>query len=443
VKSKDGERSMPGAFHDLAAEKLSVAALRELQSRELSALLETVVASNKFYKAKLKAAGIKPGNAAQTPLEKLPFTTKLDLVEDHGRHPPFGTNLTHALAEYTRCHQTSGSTGSPLRWLDTNASWEWMLKSWSCIYHAAGVKPADRICFAFSFGPFLGFWSAFEAGARYGALCLPAGGMTTVARLRFILDNGITVVCCTPTYALRLADTAAEEKINIRLSPVKRLIVAGEPGGSVPETRARIEEAWGARCIDHYGMTEIGPAAFECEKKKGRLHIIESGYIAECLKRSKSEPVEPGEAGELVLTSLGRSASPLIRYRTGDLVKMSRVPHCECGRSFAALEGGILGRIDDMLIVRGVNIYPSAIEQIVRRVPGIVEYRVEVSTQREMTELKLQIEPSAQEPNPQALQRQLSSEIEHVLGLRIPVELAAPGSLPRFEMKAKRWIRQG
>jgi phenylacetate-CoA ligase len=435
---------MSGAFHDLAAEKLSLAALRDLQARSLSELLACVAASNKFYKAKLKSAGIKAADAAKAKLEELPFTTKADLVEDQGRHPPFGTNLTQSLSEYTRYHQTSGSTGHPLRWLDTGESWEWMLRSWSCIYHAAGVKPGDRICFAFSFGPFLGFWSAFEAGTRFGALCFPAGGMTTVARLRFILDNGITVVCCTPTYALRMAETAAEEKINIRLSPVKRLIVAGEPGGSVPETRARIEEAWGARCIDHYGMTEIGPAAFECEKcdrKKGRLHVIETSYIAECLKQGKSDPVEPGQPGELVLTSLGRCASPLIRYRTGDIVRTSRSPHCECGRSFLTLEGGILGRVDDMIVVRGVNVYPSAMEAIVRRVPGIVEYRVEVSQQREMVELKLQAEVSAEEPSAKAVLKQLSSEIEHVLGLRIPVELAPAGSLPRFEMKAKRWVR--
>ncbi|HYF51184.1 MAG TPA: AMP-binding protein [Planctomycetota bacterium] len=436
---------MPGAFHDLAAEKLSLTALRELQARRLSELLSSVTASNKFYKAKLKAAGIKPADAAKAKLEDLPFTTKSDLIEDQGRHPPFGTNLTQPLAEYTRYHQTSGSTGHPMRWLDTTESWESMLRSWSCIYHAAGMKSSDRICFAFSFGPFLGFWSAFEAATRYGALCFPAGGMTTVARLRFILDNGITAVCCTPTYALRMAETAAAEKINIRLSPVKRLIVAGEPGGSVPETRARIEEAWGARCIDHYGMTEVGPAAFECEKcdrKKGRLHVIETGYIAECIKPGKTDPVEPGQTGELVLTSLGRSASPLIRYRTGDIVRVGRSPHCECGRSFISLEGGILGRADDMIVVRGVNVYPSAIEAIVRRVPGIVEYRVEVSQQREMTELKMQVEVSPEEPSPKAAVKQLSSEIEHVLGLRIPVELAAQGSLPRFEMKAKRWVRQ-
>jgi phenylacetate-CoA ligase len=429
-----------GAFHSLAEEKLSRAALEKVQRERLHALLETVLAGNKFYKAKLKNAGIKAADVANTPFESLPFTTKQELVDDQGRHPPYGTNLSRPFADYTRYHQTSGSTGHPLRWLDTNESWDALLKSWSAVYHAAGVKPTDRICFAFSFGPFLGFWTAFEAASKYGALCLPAGGLTTVARLRFILDNGITVICCTPTYALRMAEVAAQEKINIALSPVKKLIVAGEPGGGVPETRARIEDAWGARCVDHYGMTEIGPATFECEKKRGRQHVIEQSFIAECLSPKGSQAAPDGEVGELVLTNLNRSASPLIRYRTGDLVKMTRTLPCDCGRSYVSLEGGILGRADDMVVVRGVNVYPSAIEQTVRGIDGIVEYRVEVSTQRQMAELKIQIEAGPDE-SPASLVKKLTSELEHSLGLRIAVEIAPSGSLPRFEMKAKRWVR--
>jgi phenylacetate-CoA ligase len=427
-----------GAFHDLAAEKLTSAALEDLQTRRLHALLQAVAGSNKFYKAKFKAAGLKPADLAAAPLASLPFTTKQELIADQMRHPPFGTNLTQPLGEFTRFHQTSGSTGHPMRWLDTPESWDGIVRNWSSIYHAAGLKTKDRVCFAFSFGPFLGFWSAFEAAARYGAMCFPAGGLSTSARLRFMLDNGITVVCCTPTYALRMGEVAAEERVNISLSPVRLLIVAGEPGGSVPVTRARIEEMWGARCIDHYGMTEIGPTSFECEKTR-RMHVIGNEYIAECVDPKTEQPAADGEVGELVITGLGRQASPLIRYRTGDLVKMSRAAPCSCGRSFVSLEGGILGRADDMLLIRGVNVYPSAIEDIIRRVPGIAEYRVEVLRVRAMHELKITIEPG-QDESASALTKKLIAEFDRALGLRVSVDVAAE-SLPRFEMKARRWVR--
>lgn len=432
---------MPGPFHDLAAEKLEPAALAELQAAKLRALLHAIGSGNRFYKARLKTAGVKAGEIAKVELSELPFTTKTELLSDQSKNAPFGTNLSFPIADYTRFHQTSGSTGSPLRWLDTPESWDVLLRNWSSIYSAAGVKPKDRVCFTFSFGPFLGFWTAFEAAVRYGALCFPAGGLSTSARLRFMLDNGITVVCCTPTYALRMAEVAAAEKINISLSPVRLLLVAGEPGGSVPQTRARIEEAWGAKCVDHYGMTEVGPTCFECEKNRGRLHIIESEYIAECIDPKTGKAVSDGESGELVLTNLGRIASPVIRYRTGDIVRMKRHTPCSCGRNFLALEGGILGRVDDMLVVRGVNIYPSGVEEVVRRFPEIAEFRVEVDQQRAMTELKVIIEVNGDSDEAADVSKKLAAEFQRVFSLRIPIDLAAPGSLPRFEMKAKRWVR--
>ena len=429
---------MPGPFHNIAAEKLPPAALAEMQRQKLQALLQVVASGNKFYKAKLKAAGIKIGDLTKLSITELPFTTKAELVADQAKFAPFGTNLSFAQSEYSRYFQTSGSTGNAIRWLDTADNLEWMMQSWSWIFSAAGVKPKDRICFTFSFGPFLGFWTAFESAARYGALCFPAGGLSTTARLRFLLDNGITVVCCTPTYALRMAEVAAEEKINIALSPVRLLIVAGEPGGSVSQTRARIEELWGARCVDHYGMTEVGPATFECEKTRGRLHLIESEYIAESIDPISGEQAAEGQNGELVLTTLGRTGSPVIRYRTGDIVKLSRQTPCACGRSLLVLDGGILGRADDMVLVRGVNIYPGAVEEVMRRFP-VSEYRVEVQTVRAMTELKIIVEIPPDE-NVTATIKKISGEMQRVFGLRIAVE-AAKELLPRFEMKARRWVK--
>ena len=430
-----------GPFHNTTEEKLAPGPLRALQAAKLRTLLEAL-SSNKFYKAHFKAAGIKAADISQLPLEQLPFLSKAQLIADQSKSPPFGSNLSFPLNDYARFHHSSGSTGTaPLRWLDTPESWEWMVRNWSLIFSAAGLKPKDRVCFAFSFGPFLGFWTAFDAAARFGALCLPAGGMSTTARLRFMLDNGISVVCSTPTYALRMAEAAAAERVNIALSPVRLLIVAGEPGGSVPGTRARIEAAWGAKCVDHYGMTETGPATFACEKVPGRMHVIESEFIAECVD-PKSGALLPdcpaGVAGELVLTNLGRTGSPAIRYRTGDLVKLSRPSPCACGRSFAALDGGVLSRADDMLIVRGVNVYPSAIEELIHAQP-VVEFKVEVSRVREMTELRILIEAEHGE-NGAALAKKIAAEIDRNLGIRVTVEIAPGGSLPRFEMKARRFV---
>lgn len=431
---------MPGPFHRAAEGILSAKALTGLQQRKLRPLLALAGEKSAFYKNKFKKAGVKPSDLATVELNALPFTTKAELVSDQAKNGPFGSNLTQPQKDYVRFHQTSGSTGNPLRWLDTTDSWKWMLQNWSWIYSAANVKPVDRVCFAFSFGPFLGFWTAFEAATKYGALCLPAGGLSTSARLRFLLDNGVTVVCCTPTYALRMAEVAAAERINIHLSPVRLLLVAGEPGGSVPQTRARIEEAWGAKCVDHHGMTEVGPVSFECEKVRGRLHIIESEYVAECIDPATGKPVADGETGELVLTNLGRGANPLIRYRTGDLVRLLHPARCKCGRTFAALEGGILGRCDDMIVVRGVNMYPSAIEEIVRRFTEIAEFRVEVSAQRAMSEMKVLIEVHDSSEG-KAVAKTLTAALETAFSLRIPVEVVAANTLPRFEMKAKRWVK--
>ena len=189
----------------------------ELESRQwvqLRELLRGLVPANRFYTRKLAAvADLAASSSCGDYARRVPFTVKQELADDQRAHPPFGTNLTFPLERYTRFHQTSGTTGQPLRWLDTPESWEAMLEGWIEVFQAAGVGPADRILFAFTFGPFIGFWMAFEAATRIGCLCLPAGGLTSAARLRMILDNGVSVVCCTPTYAARLAEVAAEEGI--------------------------------------------------------------------------------------------------------------------------------------------------------------------------------------------------------------------------------------
>jgi phenylacetate-CoA ligase len=392
-------------------------------------LHEAIAGRNAFYDRKLKK-----WNGVS---RDIPFTTKAELVEDQRSHPPFGSNLTFPLERYTRFSQTNGTTGQPLRWLDTQESWDWMCGNWRRVFEAAGVTANDRIFFAFSFGPFLGFWVAFEAAARMSCLAIPGGGMRSAARLRMILDCEATVLCCTPTYAIRLAETAAEEGIDLSECKIRRVIVAGEPGGSIKATQARIESLWrGAKVVDHHGMTEVGPVSYGCPKRERVLHIIESSYIAEVMDPATGAAAQKGE---LVLTNLGRVGSPLIRYRTGDIVERSANEQCECGTFDMALEGGILARTDDMVVIRGVNLYPSAIEEIVRSCDGVAEYRVEIRTERALTELSIQVEPS--DGNEAGLVHRLELALRNALGLRVPVVAVSRGSLPRFEMKAQRWVR--
>lgn len=421
--------------------------LQPLEDRQLAALralLGLLLRQNAFYGPRLRDAGLDEKVASLDVFrERMPFTTKAELVDDQLRHAPYGSNLSYPLASYTRLHQTSGTSGQPLRWLDTPESWEWMVDAWTRVFAHCEVGPGDRVFFPFSFGPFLGFWTAFEAAGKRGALALPGGGLSTLARLRMLLDNEATVLCCTPTYALRLAESAAGEGFDLAAhSPVRKVIVAGEPGGGVAGVRQRLMQAWGgAEILDHHGMTEVGPVSYPNRRLPGILHIIEDHYLAEILDRETLMPVGPGEIGELVLTTLGRAGSPLLRYRTGDLVRRARHTAAELGSPDLALDGGILARSDDMVVVRGVNLYPSAVDQVVRALPDIAEYQVELYQDRAMTEVRLRVEPMPNVDDPVRLAQRLEDALRTAFQLRIPVDLAPPDSLPRFELKARRWVR--
>jgi len=428
-----------------SGERVDRETLASLQGRRLERLLGYTYGRNPFYTSKFDEAGIRI-EALQLPydLPNVPLTTKAELAANQLEHPPWGTALSEPLQQYTRYCQTSSTTGRPLRWLDTNENWQWMLECWKAVYRAARVGPGDRMFFPFSFGPFLAFWVGFEAGCQIGAQCVPGGGMSSQLRLAMIETIGATVLCCTPTYALRLAEVAAEETERRPLSDssVRVLIVAGEPGGSILATRERIEQTWGARVIDHHGLTEVGPVSFECWESPGFLHLNETEFVCEVIDPASGDAVPDGHHGELVITNLGRLASPVIRYRTGDIVVRRSEP-CRCGRTWARLEGGILSRADDMINVRGVNVYPSAIEAVVRRFKEVVEFRSTVSHTGAMRSLSLEIEPGGNTENMRAVATHVSHGLREALGLTVPVHVVEPGSLPRFEMKARRFVVEG
>jgi phenylacetate-CoA ligase len=398
-------------------------AIRAEQLRRLRERIPELLKHNPFYRDRLHPV------KSWDDFQRLPLLTKAEIVADQEAVPPFGTNLTYPLDRYTRLHQTSGSSGTrPLRWLDTAESWEWWERVWAeHVFPAARVGPADRVFCAFSFGPFIGFWSAFCGAERMGAMAISGGAMTTEQRARAILDLGVTALCCTPTYGLRLAETAAELGLDLSASPIHAVICAGEPGASVPATRRLLEIAYGARVFDHSGMTELGPTGFGCTAGGG-LHLVQSEFI-----------FEVSAEGELIATNLGRWGSPLVRYRTGDRVELSPEP-CPCGSPFAKLAGGILGRVDDMFTVRGVNLYPSQVEEIVRRHPEIDEFLIEHRTVRRMDEVVLLFETRV---GADGLAQALGAELRQALGARIECLRVETGTLPRSELKSKRLRRGG
>ena len=422
---------------DIAAnETLDRKVLEQQQLQQLQALLAITLADNPFYRTKLTAAGIEDASdiTRVQDLSRLPYTSKQELSEDQRQSPPYGNNFSLPRHAYSRLHQTSGTTGERLRWLDTPQSWEWWGRCWQAVYRAAGVNADDRVFFAFSFGPFIGFWSAYEGASQLGALAITGGGMSSEQRLEAILANEATVLVCTPTYALHLAEVARNVGLDISSSAVHTTIHAGEPGASIPATKRKIEQAWGARCFDHAGATEVGAWGFECEAQDG-LHLNESGFICEVVD---PQTLQPCDEGELVITNLGRSAMPVIRYRTGDRVRRHRDEDCSCGRSYRRLSGGVIGRLDDALIIRGINVYPSAVEAVVRQFDEIVEFGIEASRQGQMDELLVRVEVAGGSDETAPMQEQLQQALHANLGIRAGVELAKQGELPRFELKARR-----
>ena len=427
--------------------------LRGRQLVKLNELLAKILPHNRFYAEKLAAANL-PLTSWED-LCRLPFTFKEELkggreslaavCVGHGESSDakdsrpraagheFAANLTWPVERYVRFHQTSGTQGRPMPVLDTAEDWQWWLSTWQYVLDAAEVTPADRVLFPFSFGPFIGFWSAFEACLARGCLAIPSGGMKTLARLELIRTTRATVFFCTPSYTMRMAEVAADNQIDPSALQVRRIIVSGEPGGSLPDVQKRIGAVWNARVIDHAGASEVGPWGFADREGRG-LYINEAEFLPEFLSLATGGPAEEGELSELVLTSLGRAGSPVIRYRTGDLVHPSWKPSQNGDCRFVLLEGGVLGRADDMLVVRGVNIFPSSIDQIVRAFPEVIEYRATVVRHGEMDALQVQIEDRLSDPS------RVARDLHLRLGLKVDVECVPAGTLPRFEGKGKRFV---
>jgi phenylacetate-CoA ligase len=400
---------------------------------------ESVLPLNAFYLRKLR---IGAGNVSKSWIkdnfDSFKFTSKLELQNNQSSYPPYGDFHYLNLAQYNRFHQTSGSSGKPLLFLDSKDGWEWLLNNWLKIFALAGIEKGDRLFFPFSFGPFLGFWTAFEAACTAGCLSFPGGGMSSESRLALIQNQKINVVFTTPSYALRLGEVARSQGINLQDLGLKKLVLAGEPGANIPATRLRIEKDWGPIVVDHHGMTETGPVTVECSTTPGLLHIIENAFIAEVIDPNTQKKLSLDSIGELVLSSIGRVGCPLLRYRTGDIVHLNH-QKCACGFNGQSLKGGILSRTDEMIFLKGNNIYPSALQNMLHSIERILDFRITFYKTEGNPHLLFEIETL--QTDSESIKNMLEKMIQTAFLFKPVIKIVPTGTLPIQEMKSKRFIQ--
>ena len=400
---------------------------------------ESVLPQNAFYLRKLR---IGAGNVSKSWIkdnfDSFEFTSKFELQNSQSSYPPYGDFHYLDLAEYNRFHQTSGSSGKPLLFLDSQDGWEWLLNNWLKIFALAGIEKGDRLFFPFSFGPFLGFWTAFEAACKAGCLSFPGGGMSSESRLALIQNQNINVIFTTPSYALRLGEVARSQGINLQDMGLKKLVLAGEPGANIPATRLRIERDWGPIVVDHHGMTETGPVTVECSTTPGLLHIIENAFIAEVIDPNTQKKLSLDSIGELVLSSIGRAGCPLLRYRTGDIVHLNH-QKCACGFNGQSLKGGILSRTDEMIFLKGNNIYPSALQNMLHSIERILDFRITFYKTEGNPHLLFEIETL--QTDSESIKNMLEKMIQTAFLFKPVIKIVPTGTLPIQEMKSKRFIQ--
>jgi phenylacetate-CoA ligase len=396
----------------------------------LNELIAEVALSNEFQRDRLE--GLVLGSLDD--LRRIRPVDKDELVRDQQAHPPFGRNLTYTRERYVHLHQTSGTAGPALRVLDTREDWKWWRACLHDVFAAAGVGASDLVALAYSFGPYIQFWASYEGAGAVGANRIALGGMSSVQRLETIRDYAPSTLACTPSYAVRLANVADQNELNDALSSVTRIICTGEPGASLPAVRAQIETLWEANCFDHAGLSEVGAFGYPCAVAGG-IHLNEREFVAEIVAPGSEDPVGSGEVGELIVTAIGRKGFPAIRYRTGDVVERCEDP-CPAGHAGRWLPGGVLGRTDDMVVIRGMNVFPSAIEQVLREFDEIGEFRITYYNEpAAMDEVKVEVE-LAQPNQARAIQARLRTR----LGLRVRIVPLQPGILPTDSGKARRVI---
>jgi phenylacetate-CoA ligase len=399
-----------------------------------------------MYKRKFDEAGVRLEEIKTLEdVRKVPFTTKEELRQSQEKHPPFGDFLCNSPEEGVRVFQTTGTTGIPVRSLLSKKDWFVnYYEQFMYFMYGYGITKKDVMFVPFNYGLYLAWWGIQAAFEQAGVLVIPGGGQSSEDRIRNILEWKPTVVCGTPTYILFLGNVAKKMGVDLAKTAVRIVITAGEPGAQVPSTKRQIETTWGAKNYDDIGSTEISNFGFECVAQQGS-HVVESMFLAEVVDPETDKPLLPGEVGELILTNLCCESMPLIRWRMGDMVNFD-IKKCNCGRTFLRLDGGIIGRADDMFQFGGVNIFPSAIENFVRETRAFsAEYQIVIPKMGSGKHLTIRVEPSSPTLSKREVDealRTFKDNFKFRIGVSPDVEVAKVGELPRFEGKARRIIRE-
>ncbi len=418
--------------------------IRKLQLKKFKRIFKWGYEKSRFHRSLYEKAGIKPDDIRSLDDIRHVPTVEKSMMRDIQRKEPFpyGDALCVPLDEVSEYHQTSGTTGQPVYQADTWQDWEWWSECWSYILWAQGYRASDRIFLPFGYNVFVAFWAAHYAAEKIGAEIVPGGVLDTQSRVLKIQEIKATAMMATPTYILGMADTAKNKMgIDPASLTISKITCAGESGASIPSTKKRMQDAWGAKVYDHAGATETGAWCYECTEQSGGLHVNDGFFLVEIQDVETGEYIqEPGKIGKMIITAFDRLAQPCIRFDSKDLIMWSP-DTCPCGRSFRTIKGGVIGRADDITKVKGVLLAPSAIEEVVRGVKGLGdEFEVIVDKKADIDQITLKVElmPSSENLR-DSIHAQLTDQLRLKTNLGYNIEFHDCGTLPRYEIKAKRF----
>ena len=424
--------------------------IKKLQLKKFKRLFEWAYDHSKFHRGLYDKAGIKPEDI-QTfeDIRSVPTVEKSMMRDIQCKDPfPYGDALCVPLEEVVEFHQTSGSTGQPVYQADSWQDWDWFFEAWAYILWAQGYRPIDRVFIPFGYNVFVAFWAGHYAAEKIGCEVVPGGVLDTKARILKIQELKATAMMATPTYVLGMADTARKSLgIDPASLTINKITCAGEPGASIPSTKKRMEEAWGAKVYDHAGATEIGAWSYECEAQPWGMHANEGLFLVEIEDIETGEYIEePGRSGKMIITALDRFAQPCIRFDSKDIIEWAAEP-CACGRTFRIIKGGVLGRADDITKVKGVLLAPTAFEEVVRGMDSLGdEFEVVVDKVGDIDRITLKVELLPEMGNkPGPIEAQLKDQLRLKTNLGYRLEFHEYGSLQRYDVKAKRFkdLRKG
>jgi phenylacetate-CoA ligase len=425
-------------------ETLSQEKIRKLQLKKFKQIFKWGYEKSRFHRSLYEKAGIKPDDIRSLDdIRHVPTVEKSMMRNIQRKEPfPYGDALCVPLDEVSEYHQTSGTTGQPVYQADTWQDWEWWSECWSYILWAQGYRASDRIFLPFGYNVFVAFWAAHYAAEKIGAEIVPGGVLDTQSRVLKIREIKATAMMATPTYILGMADTAKNKMgIDPASLTISKITCAGESGASIPSTKKRMQDAWGAKVYDHAGATETGAWCYECTEQSGGLHVNDGFFLVEIQDVETGEYIqEPGKIGKMIITAFDRLAQPCIRFDSKDLIMWSP-DTCPCGRSFRTIKGGVIGRADDITKVKGVLLAPSAIEEVVRGVKGLGdEFEVIVDKKADIDQITLKVElmPSSENLR-DSIHAQLTDQLRLKTNLGYNIEFHDCGTLPRYEIKAKRF----